>query len=372
MSKFAKKLDFFVIVPAVLISTMGLVTMASFSGDSNFFGKQVLFICISLLAMYGAMKIDLRLFKRQNHIVYVYLITLTLLLGLFVFGKAINGAKSWYDFGFFSFQPSDLMKLVLIIILAKYFSRRHTQIAYFRHILISGVYAIIPFILIFLQPDFGSALVIFLIWFGMILISGISKKHLIIVGSIMLVTSLFTYFFIFEDYQRDRIATFINPLSDIQGAGYNAYQSTIAVGSGQLLGKGIGYGTQSRLKYLPEYQTDFIFAAFAEEWGFVGEVLLILLYTVLISRILNYAILSSSNFERLFALGVAVYFMGHIIVNIGMNIGLMPVTGIPLPFMSYGGSHLLIEYICIGFLVGTLAYRRGAHKEDYEKEFVGI
>lgn len=206
----------------------------------------------------------------------------------------------------------------------------------------------------------------------MVMVSGISKKHLAGVFLLGVLAAGLLWSFVFKDYQKDRIMTFIHPLTDIQGAGYNAYQSTIAVGSGETLGKGVGYGTQSRLRFLPEYQTDFIFAAFAEEWGFVGVVILFALFGVIIWRVLAGAILGVSNFEILFGMGVAIMFMSHIMVNVGMNIGLLPVTGTPLPFLSYGGSHLITEFAALGMLQGMRRYNRAAHKDDTTHEFLGI
>jgi rod shape determining protein RodA len=164
--------------------------------------------------------------------------------------------------------------------------------------------------------------------------------------------------FVFFDYQKARIMTFLDPLADIQGAGYNAYQSTVAVGSGQLLGKGIGYGTQSKLLFLPEYETDFIFAAFAEEWGLVGVLLLFGSFGVVLWRLLHHAIMGASNFETLFATGVAVLFVAHFFVHIGMNIGLLPVTGTTVPFLSYGGSHLVTEFLAVGMVLAMRRYAR--------------
>jgi rod shape determining protein RodA len=204
------------------------------------------------------------------------------------------------------------------------------------------------------------------------LISGISKKHLLVVFGIGILTFIFLWGFVFKPYQKDRIMTFVEPLSDVQGSGYSVYQSTIAVGSGQLFGKGVGFGTQSRLKFLPEYQTDFIFASFVEEWGFVGALTLFILFGLIIWRILHIALLGVTNFEILFGVGLAIYFMSHFIINIGMNIGVMPVTGITLPFMSYGGSHLLAEFTGLGILMGMNRYRRVAHRDDMRNEFLGI
>ena len=179
------------------------------------------------------------------------------------------------------------------------------------------------------------------------------------------------WLFVFQPYQKDRIKTFVHPLADVRGAGYNAFQSTIAVGSGQFFGKGVGYGTQSRLKFLPEYQTDFVFAAFAEEWGFFGVALVFLLFGLIIWRLFANALMAATNFETLFAVGVAIYLMSHFIIHVGMNIGFLPVTGLPLPFMSYGGSHLLTEFICLGMVSGMRKYSLAFHREVIHNEFVG-
>jgi rod shape determining protein RodA len=240
-----------------------------------------------------------------------------------------------------------------------------------KHIFISGFYALVPFVLVLLQPDFGSAMIIFFIWFGMVLVSGISKKHLLLVFGAGVIIFGLMWMFVFADYQKARISNFLNPLADIHGSGYNVFQSTIAVGSGQITGKGLGFGTQSRLKFLPEPQSDFIFAAFAEEWGFVGAMLLLILYTLVIWRILSTAAVGASNFEILFGMGIAIYFMSHILVNVGMNLGVLPVTGIPLPFMSYGGSHLITEFAGLGILMSMRRYRRRAHRDDIKNEFLG-
>ncbi len=206
----------------------------------------------------------------------------------------------------------------------------------------------------------------------MVLVSGISKKHLALVFCVGILAFAGLWFYVFKGYQKQRIVNFIHPLSDIRGTGYNAYQSTIAVGSGEVFGKGVGFGTQSRLKFLPEYETDFIFASFAEEWGFVGVLLLLFFYAVVIWRILLHAMRGSTNFEMLFGLGLAILFMSHVFVNVGMNIGLLPVTGITLPFMSYGGTHLLTEFAGLGILMGMSRYQRAAHKDLSKNELPGV
>lgn len=374
-SQIFKKIDWILVCLILPVVSFGLITMRSFSvaeSTGDFFSKQLIWVGLSLVVFFVFSFIDFSFLKQTGVLVSLFLIFSFILLTLFVLGNVAKGAQSWFDFGGISFQPVDMMKLVLILILAKYFSRRHVEIKDFKHIFISGLYALIPFILVFLQPDFGSAMVIFFIWLGMVLVSGISKKHLLVVfgGAALIFFILWTS--VFAPYQKKRISTFINPLSDIQGSGYNVFQSTVAVGSGQLLGKGVGFGTQSRLKFLPESQTDFIFAAFSEEWGFLGATTLLILFGLIIWRILYFASYGASNFETLFALGIAIYFITHILINIGMNIGVMPVTGIPLPLMSYGGSHLLTEFAALGMLVSMHRYRRRAHRDDIKNEFLGL
>lgn len=372
LNRFFKHIDTTLLLFALPIVSVGLVTMSTFGVDNHFFSRQLIWIVVSLVVFFLLANFDVRFFKRTDVLVTLFLVFSFLLIGLFILGHVSNGAKSWFSLGGFSLQPSDFMKLIVILILAKYFSRRHVEIAHPKHIFISASYALVPFLLVFFQPDFGSALIIFLIWFGMTLVSGISRKHLLVVFGLGLCAFLVLWVFVFKPYQKERVLNFIHPLSDIRGSGYNAYQSTIAVGSGQVIGKGIGFGTQSRLQFLPEYETDFIFAAFAEEWGFIGSLFLFSLYALLLFRILSSAIHGGGNFEILFAMGVAIFFLSHILINIGMNIGLMPVTGITLPFMSYGGSHLVTEFAALGILSGMKRYRRVAHPDDMKNEFLGI
>lgn len=367
-----KRIDVVTLGLVIPILLAGLFTMGEVNIHEPYFIRQGTWIVLSLIVCILASCAEYRFFKQSKIVIGVYSIGVLLLLGLFVLGHVSKGSQSWFSFGSFSFQPSDIMKLVVIIVLAKYFSRRHIEISNIRHIIVSGLYAFIPFVLIALQPDFGSSLVVAFLWFGMVLVSGISKKHLFAVLFLGSALFLLLWNFAFKPYQKARIITFIHPLADIRGTGYNAYQSTIAVGSGQLVGKGLGFGTQSRLQYLPEYRTDFIFAAYAEEWGFLGSILLLLLYALLLMRLVYFAHVAHSNFEALFTYGVILWFLFHIVINVGMNIGIMPVTGIPLPFMSYGGSHLLAEMLALGICVGMYRYGRPTHRSHMHREFVGL
>ena len=353
------RIDWYLFVPAFLISLAGLITMDSFAADQYFFIRQSIWILISLILFFVASSIDWRFLRQTRVLVPLFIGMIFVLLLLFGMGHIAKGAKSWFSFGFFNFQPSDIAKLVTILMLSKYFSRRHMEIANIRHILVSGAYTFIIFILVFLQPDFGGAVIIFAIWFGMLLVSGISKKHLLAVISIGVISTAVLWMFLFKPYQKARIVNFLHPLANIHTTGYNAYQSTIAVGSGQIFGKGIGQGSQSKLRFLPEFQTDFIFASFSEEWGFIGSCLLLLLCLALLYRIINNASHAPTNFEAFFGLGLAILFIIHIIIHAGMNMGVMPVTGITFPFMSYGGSHLVTEWFALGMLSSMKSYSQG-------------
>ncbi len=374
-----KNIDWILFCSVVFVSLAGLVTMNSFqfgvpesNSENIFFQRQTIWLLISILVFFITSIVNWSFLKNTRIIVILFSVSVLLLSSLFVFGSVYKGAQSWFNLGFFSFQPTDPIKLVLIMILAKYFSRRHIEIANIRHIVVSGFYAFVIFFLIFMQPDFGSAIIIFFLWLGMVLVSGISKKHLLAVFLTGLVSFGILWFFVFAPYQKDRIVNFINPLTDIRGSGYNAYQSTIAIGSGQIFGKGIGYGTQSKLQFLPEYQTDFIFAAYAEEWGFVGVLILFFLYGLIFWRMLKISFKGGSNFEVLFGVGLFVLFFVHTIIHVGMNMGLLPVTGNTLPFMSYGGSHLLTEFLGLGIMMGMRKTSRDVHKSISQNELVGV
>lgn len=348
--------DALLFLPVLGLCLMGLVTLYSHVGDNLFFNRQIIWIVLAVVAMLLAMIPDYRFMRSGNTIFYLFLGMIGLLALVLVIGEVTLGAQSRFNFGFFSLQPADPAKLVLILVLSKYFAKRHEQIGDFKHILISGVYALFIFGLVFVQPDFGSGAILFLLWLGLVLVSGIKLRHLTVVFVIGTIVFGLLWQFVFFDYQKERIMTFLDPLADIQGAGYNAYQSTVAIGSGGLMGKGIGYGTQSKLLFLPEYETDFIFAAFAEEWGLIGVILLFLFFAAVVWRLLYHANQGATNFERLFASGVAILFVSHFFIHVGINIGLLPVTGTTIPFLSYGGSHLITELVAIGMVMGMSRY----------------
>lgn len=365
-------IDWFLLLAALTISLLGLVTMRSFSTENSFFDKQIVWICLALGVFFVASIPEYGFLRRTPIITGLFIGIVVLLSLIFVFGSIVKGAQNRFNLGLFFIQPSDPAKLFLVMLLAKYFARRHVEIAHIRHILVSGSYAFLIFVLVFFQPDLGSAIIVFSIWLGMVLVAGISWKHLALIFLTGVIVVLGAWHWGLHPYQKQRILTFLHPLTDIQGTGYNAYQSTIAVGSGELFGKGIGYGTQSKLQFLPEYQTDFIFAAYAEEWGFIGVLLLLGLFAIVIMRILAIARHGADNFVTLFAVGLAVYISAQFVVHVGMNMGLLPITGTTLPFMSYGGSHLITEYLALGILMGMRRRSRPTLQARDETEMVGV
>lgn len=378
MSLFSRKttsgIDWLLLGPALGIIFAGVITMTSFGEVNSFAVRQLVFTIVGIVAAYGISFLDVRSLASSRWVIPIlYGVGILLLLGLFVFGATFNGATSWYSLGVISFQPVDIMNLFFIFILAKYLSRRHVEIARFKHLIVTGIYFFIPFVLVVLQPDFGSAMVLLAIWIGVLLMSGLTRRHIVIFAIVAAVVGGVLWGGVFQDYQKERITAFLSPQADVLGAGYNAYQSKIAIGSGQLLGKGVGYGTQSRLQFLPENETDFIFASFAEEWGFVGALAILIFFGIIFVRLMYVAQHASSNFLRYIIIGAAIYMASHMILNIGMNLGLLPVTGVTLPFMSYGGSHLVLEWILLGVVLAIQRYHmRVAHPDDMKYEFEGL
>lgn len=355
--------DWQLLIPALLLSLIGIVTMSTFGAGESLASRQLLWLLIATGIYFVTAFLDMRFIRGMPVVLVGYGIAVALLAALLVFAHPLMGAKAWFTFGPFSFQPADLAKLALIALLAKYLSRRHIEIGDFKHIIVSGIYAGVIILLVLVEPDLGTALILSALWLGMMLVSGISKKHLAILGAMAVLLGALLWFGGLQEYQRTRIIAFINPAHDIRGAGYNAYQARVAVGSGGIFGKGIGYGTQSKLRFLPEYQTDFIFAAYAEEWGLVGVGLLLLLYSLVLVRLGAIAYTASTNFDAFFTLGVLILFAAHVVIHAGINLGLLPVTGTTIPFMSSGGSHLVVEFAALGIVTSLARYSRGAPRD---------
>lgn len=343
--------DWILFLAVLPLLIFGLITMKSVGAGGvpdYFFIRQLIWIGVGLVAFFGFTFIDWRAYESNSALLLgLYGFGLALLFILFA-GSIVRGVQSWIQLPFFSIAPAEFMKLIIILILAKYFARRHVEIALSKHLIISAMYAGIPFALVALQPDIGTAFVIGLIWAGLVLFSGINMKQLAALSLIAIVGSTAMWGVALNDYQKNRIISFLAPASDPQGAGYHSIQATIAVGSGELFGKGVGYGTQSRLRFLPESQNDFIYAAFVEEWGVLGSTIVFMLFGIIFWRLFLIAFQAEGNFPQLVVIGIILLLFGHIIIHIGMNTGLLPVTGISLPFMSYGGSLMVTLMAALG------------------------
>lgn len=353
LAKHVKKLDWWLIGSAVFITFLGLSGIYSASlAKNDFFNleKQAIFFVVGFVLMIAISFFDYRILRNNSYLILtLYFICLSLLVGLFFFAPEIRGTRGWYKLGFFSFDPNEPMKLVLIILLAKYFSMRHVDMYKFRHIVFSGIYVFLPSLLVFLKPDLGGVMILLLIWLLILLISGIKLKHFLILFLCFLIVSGFAWSFLLKNYQRDRLLSFIFPYDPLGGS-WSQTQAEIAIGSGMILGQGLGKGSQVQYGFLPEPHTDFIFSVIAAEFGFWGVIVLFLLYLNLLWRIIKIAVDSETNFPRLFAVGFAVVLISQIFINIGMNLSMLPVIGIALPLASYGGSGLIATFVGIGIL----------------------
>jgi len=319
------------------------------SGDSGgIFWRQLVFFAVGLAAFLFFSFFDYHTLAKANKIVYVVFIGL--LLYLEIFGSIIRGGRRWINVGFFNFQPAEFIKIIIILGLARLLYLKRGQINSVKTLLWSFFYVAVPAALVVLEPDLGSTIIILSLWLGIILVSSIEKKYLIALFIIFVAVSGVTWKFFLKDFQKDRILVFINPALDPSGKGYNVRQATIAVGAGELTGRGLGKGVASQSKFLPERQTDFIFAASSEEIGFLGSFSLLALYFFLLARILKILRAAKDDLGMYIGAGVFFFFFFHVLINVGMNIGLLPVTGIPLPFVSAGGSSVLVCFIALGIV----------------------
>lgn len=304
----------------------------------------LLFIAISIAIFIIFSLIDLEILLSLSPL--LFLSSVILLISVFLLGNITRGSVRWIPLGNFTIQPSEFIKPFFALFSSWYWIRNKFS---GKTLVVYALFFLPAFVLIFLQPDLGSTLVLFSIFSGMILFSGIKFKNLLILFLIFLLV-LPCFWFLLKDYQKTRAVHYFNPYSDPLGDGYNVIQSTITVGSGGLFGRGFGKGTQSHLSFLPERHTDFVFASAAEEFGFTGTTIILVLYIILFLKMLNIASLTEDRQNFLLVLGLFFYLSFQTIVNIGMNIGILPITGITLPFLSYGGSSLLTNMISLGII----------------------
>lgn len=348
------KTDFLLFFSLFVLIALGLLVLWSISAQDTppffSFKKQVLFLGLSVIAFFIFSFLDWRIFNTSQIIFLLYFFSLILLILVLFFGDKSRDVSGWFRFGFFSFQPIEIAKISLIMFLAKYLSSRHLEIWQFRHLLVSGFFTFIPMVLVMMQPDMGGAMILGVIWLGLIFLSGIRLKQIILLFFIFLLAAGFAWNFVLKPYQQARLISFLNPEQDPLGSGYNRQQALIAIGSGEIFGKGLGWGTQTYLRFLPLAKTDFIFASLAESLGFIGASILIISFFIVFYRLIIRANSFSYNFCKLFTIGFVIKLLIETFVNIGMNVGLLPIVGIALPFISAGGSHLLIDFIGLGII----------------------
>jgi rod shape determining protein RodA len=425
------KLDYTLVLAVIMTVFIGILMIYSSGFDpinkinSGLFKKQILWFIFGFIIMVGITLLNYQILG--DYSIHIYVICIVLLAATLIFGKTVRNTSAWLNFGLFAIQPSEFMKLALVIILAKYLEIRERDIGRLRELIVPTILTLIPMLIILRQPDFGTAIMFIPILLTMLFVGGADISHLVSIVTIaaiaLIVPMILTYrewvraegsnlvldffmdlnlllivsgvlllatvvafvlhFFsvkkflrkiyvpgsilslgllasvviqnLFKVYQKRRILVFLNPDLDPQGSGYNIIQSKIAIGSGGFFGKGLLKGSQSQLGFLPEKTSDFIFSVVAEEWGFIGALVLIFLFGFIIFRGIQIAFESKDKFGALLASGITTIFFFHILINIGMAVGIMPVTGLPLCFVSYGGSNLLMSMICIGILINIRA-----------------
>ena len=362
MNHRVRRINLALIVPTIALVTVGILMLSTTSdgGETGLASKatqQALFAIVGLAAAVLMALLDYR--------ILTYVATPGFALGglalvaVLVFGDPSLGARRWFDVGPIVIQPSEIMKLIAIVFLAHFLARRGEKVRSFRTAMASLGLMMIPISLIFLEPDLGTALIFGAIWLAMVFVAGARWWHLLAPAGIALAAFPFGWFFA-EDYMRQRFVTFFDPASDPLGAGYNVLQARISIGSGGWLGQGIGQGTQSQLEFLRVRDTDFIFAVLGEQLGFVGSLGVLLFFTILVMQALLIGLRARDDFGRYLAIGVAAMLFFQAFVNIGMNIGIMPVTGLTLPLISFGRNSLIITLAALGVLLSISAHRSAA------------
>jgi len=359
-----KNFDWLTFSLTILLSVIGIMTIYSATRPllpyeaPVYHMKQIYWLIIGLSAMVLVVKFDYIWLGRLAYPLYAF--GMLLLLIVLVAGKTGMGAQRWLNIGPISFQPSELFRLIFIIVIARYLSEVKPQMGLTSVIRTFFIFALVPLALVLKQPDLGTAIILGTIFLSLSLTKGLQKKVIIFLLILVALSVPFLGNIFWEglkDYQKNRLVAFMEPDADPAGIGYHINQSKVAIGSGGFFGKGYMRGTQGPFRFLPEKQTDFIFAVFAEEWGFLGSFFLLLVYLALILRGIDTALKAKDDFGRFLAAGITFMFSTYFLINAGMTLGIMPVVGIPLPFMSYGGTALLSNFIAAGILINIRSRR---------------
>ncbi len=357
-----KRIDMSLCMVILALNVIGLINLFSathgfhITDTTNLFWTQLLWLAVGWSIFFGLTFFDYKIFDRWAYLFYG--INVAALVGVELFGKVSLGAKRWLDLGFFRYQPSETMKLALVVVLARILSRRESSTPLgFLDLLFPGLIIGIPFVLTVIQPDLGTATLMAATAVTMIFFFRVRASILITALVIGLIAAPLVWNFGLKDYQKNRVLTFLSPGRDPRGTGYNSIQSKIAVGSGKFFGKGFRKGTQSQLEFLPERHTDFIFSVLSEEHGFVGSVTTLGLFALLYAMAIKIGSQARDRFGAFLVVGCLGYLFWHVLINMGMVIGLFPIVGAPLPLLSYGGSSMMSTMACLG-LLSSVAYRR--------------
>jgi len=360
-----KNFDWISFSLVTLLSVMGIMTIYSATRSPlpggempSYYIKQLYWLLLSVAAMIAIVSFDYIWLKRFSYVLYG--VGIFLLLLVLFHGRTGMGAQRWLNIGIFSFQPSEVFKLFYVITISRYLSETQGKVGLISLLKTFFLLAFVPVVMVIKQPDLGTAVILLLVLLSLISTKGFQKKAIALIILISLVSVPFIGNIMWEglkDYQKNRLVAFLEPEVDPAGIGYHINQSKVAIGSGNFIGKGYLKGTQGPFRFLPEKHTDFIFAVFAEEWGFAGSAVLLLLYLSLILRGLDTARKAKDEFGSLLATGISFMFTIYFFINIGMTLGIMPVVGVPLPFMSYGGTSLLANFVAAGILISVRTRR---------------
>ncbi len=349
---------------ALFLALCSVLIMSSINKD--LFIQQLISFAVAALIIAVFSALDWRPFANYRWVVFgFYLFAILLLILTVVIAPTIRHTKSWIVIGPVQFQTSEMAKVALIILLAFYFAKRHIGIARLGVLVKSFLYFLVPALIVLRQPDLGSTIIIFCIWLGFLMVSGIPWRHLLIGFIILMILFGLSWSFFLKPYQKERITAFVNPAYDPQGVNYNVIQSKIAIGSAGLFGKGYKQGTQVQLGFLPAAATDFVFSSFTEEWGLLGAILIIAAFTLMLIRIVQIGAAAHDNFSKLICLGTAIMFLAQFIINMGSALGLLPVVGITFPFLSYGGSSILTSAMLIGIIQSTVVRSSFVRTREY-------
>lgn len=354
--KLLRNIDTGIVVTTIILVILGMVAIASATqlmsgGNPKYVTIQGVAFIIGIIAIVLLLLIDYNSFGDMQTAIYI--INILLLLSVFLLGKEVKGAKSWIDLGPFNFQPAELVKIGFILAFAKHLEIRKDKLNNLPDLAISVGYIMVPIALILLQNDTGTALVFIFISAVMFFAAGINYKYIIGAVVTFILSTPLLWFFALKPHQKNRILVFLNPELDPRGSGYHVIQSKTAIGSGQFSGEGLFNGTLNNNGFIPERHTDFIFSVLGEELGFIGAVAVVILFAVLLLRCIHIAKAAKDTYGMLICVGITAMYLFHVLENIGMTIGIMPVTGIPLPFISYGGSSLFTNLLALGFIINV-------------------